>query len=252
MSGDTVTLRTGLGPITGTVDLRDGPDAVLFVHGLGSTRSGHKATALRAACARAGATFAAFDFHGHGESWGSLLDLRASRMQRDLDAVLGHLGHRLFVVGSSMGGFAASWLAARRPDRVAALALVAPAFRFLARRWEAMSSEQHSEAAKAGRFLWPSPYLGDIELSYALLQESEAFDPASLAIAWRVPALIWHGMQDEVVPWRDSVEMASSISPGPVEVRLLRSGDHTLNDRSDEVADDALRFFRRSGALWER
>ncbi len=250
MNGDTVTLPTALGPLAGTVDRRPGPDAVLFVHGFGSNRAGHKATALRAACARAGVTFAAFDFHGHGQSWGTMLDLRASRMQRDLDAAADHLGHRLFVVGSSMGGFAASWLAARRPDRVAAIALVAPAFRFLAKRHAAFTAEQHAEAARTGRFVWPSPYLGDVELSYALLQEHDQFDPADLARSWRVPALIWHGMQDDTVDWRDSAELVAALPPGPSELRLLRAGDHTLNDRSDEIADEALRFFKKHGGQW--
>jgi len=245
MNGDTVNLATPHGTLVGTVDRRPGPDAVLFVHGFGSTRAGHKATALRAACAEAGITFAAFDFHGHGQSWGTMLDLRASRLQRDLDAVADHLGHRLFVVGSSMGGFATAWLAARRPDRVGAIALVAPAFRFLAKRRASLTAEQHAEGRRTGRFIWPSPYLGGVELSYAMLEESAGFDPAELAKAWRVPALIWHGMQDDTVDWRDSAELAAAVAPGPVELRLLREGDHTLNARSDELCVEALRFFKR-------
>src|SRR5262249_19661437 len=95
-----------------------GPDAVLYAHGFGSTRGGIKADALEAACVRRGWPFAAFDFRGHGRSGGSLLELRGSGLLDDLAAVADHLEgrgiRRLFPVGSSMGGWAASWFALNR------------------------------------------------------------------------------------------------------------------------------------------
>lgn len=247
MTDAAVNLQGPHGALVGTVDRREGPFAVVFVHGFGSNREGAKAQALRRACARAGATFAAFDFHGHGGSAGALLDLRASRLQGDLDAVAEHLkglGHgRLNLVGSSMGGFASAWFAARRPDVVGAVALVAPAFRFLQRRREGLTEREHAEARRTGRFVMRSAYLGGVELSYALLEEHEEFAPEALARGWKVPALIWHGMEDDTVGWRDSAELVASLPPGRVELRLLRDGDHRLNDRADELAAEALRFF---------
>jgi pimeloyl-ACP methyl ester carboxylesterase len=247
MTDATVNLKTAHATLVGTVDHCGGPDAVLFVHGFGSNRSGLKAQALRRTCARAGVTFAAFDFHGHGESSGNLLGLRASRLQADLDAISAHLAEsdysRLFLVGSSMGGFASAWFAARHPQKVAGLALIAPAFRFLQKRWAAMTMEQHAEAKRTGRFVLSSEYLGGVELSYALLEEHGDFTPEALVKAWRRPALIWHGVQDDTVDWRDTAELVAALAPGPVELRLLRDGDHRLNERADELAGEALRFF---------
>jgi len=134
------------GELDGYLSYQDdpGPDAVLYVHGFGSTRGGIKAGALEAACARHGWPFAAFDFRGHGRSGGSLLDLRATGLLADLAAVADHLAtrgiRRLFPVGSSMGGWAASWFALERgTETVPAVGLVAPAFRFMRRRWETLS-----------------------------------------------------------------------------------------------------------------
>src|SRR5437764_535063 len=62
------------GALSGKLSFRGapGPDAVLFVHGFGSTHAGEKSAALESACARRGWTYAAFDFRGHGASPGTL------------------------------------------------------------------------------------------------------------------------------------------------------------------------------------
>jgi pimeloyl-ACP methyl ester carboxylesterase len=123
--------------------------AVLYVHGFGSRRDGEKSEALAAACARRGWTFAAFDFRGHGSSDGAPRELTASRLLEDLSAIHGFLvahGHpHLGLVGSSMGAFAAAWFAVRHPEAVVGCVLLAPAFRFLERRW------QESHGARAPR-----------------------------------------------------------------------------------------------------
>src|SRR5438105_541860 len=105
-----------------------GTSAVVFVHGFGSHRGGEKAVALEEACARRGWTFAACDFRGHGESGGSMRDLRASRLLEDIAAVRDFLAkrgvRRLGLVGSSMGGFASAWFALKHPESVAGCVLV--------------------------------------------------------------------------------------------------------------------------------
>src|SRR5262249_40577965 len=116
--------------------------AVVYVHGFASNSSGEKAKVVEAACARRGWTYAAFDFRGHGQSTGSLLDLRGSALLDDMEVVRSWLAsrgvRRLCLYGSSMGGWASAWYATRRPETVVACALVAPAFDFLRFRWDRM------------------------------------------------------------------------------------------------------------------
>src|SRR5262245_31841150 len=82
---------------------------IVFVHGFGSTRGGEKAAAFEAECMRRGWAFAAFDFRGHGESDGTMLELCGSRLLEDLDVITATVGARaggpLFLAGSSMGGW---------------------------------------------------------------------------------------------------------------------------------------------------
>ena len=58
-----------------------------------------------------------------------------SGLQSDLEAIRRCLAERgverLFLVGSSMGGWASSWYACTHPGKAPAVVLIAPAFRFL-------------------------------------------------------------------------------------------------------------------------
>src|SRR5262245_31189344 len=132
------------------------PDfVVLWVHGFGSRRGGEKALALREECGRRGWAFAAFDFRGHGESGGTMHQLRASGLLDDLDAIrqfLAGRGHaRLGLVGSSMGGFAVAWFTRQNPAAALGCVFLAPAFHFLFRRHESLTPEQLAEWQRTDR-----------------------------------------------------------------------------------------------------
>lgn len=222
-------------------------DVVVSVHGFGSARGGNKAVALRRACALRGWTWAAFDFRGHGDSSGKLHELTGTRLQEDLAVVRDFLvqngAKRLYLCGSSMGGWASAWFARTHPHLVAGLVLIAPAFRFIHRRWEECSEAERLEWQRIGRRLINSPWLGGVELGYALVEERNRFDPVTLTGNWQTPTLIFHGMKDDTVPYRDTLEVVEAIAQATVEVRLFRDGDHRLDTRADLMAEEACRFF---------
>jgi pimeloyl-ACP methyl ester carboxylesterase len=219
--------------------------AILYVHGFGSRRDGEKSDALAGACARRGWTFAAFDFRGHGSSDGAQRELTATRLIEDLSAIhaflAAHDHPRLGLVGSSMGGFAAAWFAVRHPDAVAACVLLAPAFRFLERRWEELTEPERLEWARTGVRSVRNEWV-DMEIGYSLVEERAAFDATDLARQWRTPLLIYHGMADDVVPAMESIEFVENTAYPNVELRLLRAGDHRLTAFKDEIVEAACRF----------
>src|SRR5262249_11093596 len=197
-----------------------GDVAVLYVHGLGSRRGGEKSEALAAACAHRGCTFAAVDFRGHGSSDGAPRELTATRLIEDLSAIHAFLiarGHpRLGLVGSSMGGFAAAWFAVRHPDAVAGCVLLAPAFRFLERRWEELTEPERQEWARTGVRRVRNEWV-DMEIGYSLVEERAAFDPDDLARRWCTPLLIYHGLADDVLPPAESIAFVESTTYPNVE-----------------------------------
>jgi pimeloyl-ACP methyl ester carboxylesterase len=222
--------------------------AVVWVHGFGSHRGGEKAAAVRDECGRRGWAFAAFDFRGHGETGGPMHELRASRLQEELDAIgtflAGRGPTRLGLVGSSMGGFASAWFARRHHVAVVGLVLLAPAFRFMDRRIESLTPEQHAEWKRTGRLRVTNDWV-DTEIGYGLVEERDKYRFDDLIAGWDTPTLIYHGMMDEIVPADDSLAVVRRLVYPHVEVRLYKDGDHRLTAHKDAIAAGVGEFFAR-------
>jgi uncharacterized protein len=220
---------------------------VVFAHGFGSTRSGEKALALETECARRGWAFAACDFRGHGQSGGSTMNLCGSDLVEDLDAVTQWVARQmdgpLFLLGSSMGGWAAAWLSARAPERARACAFVAPAFYFL--QFRGLSKNELEAWRRTGRHVFNNGWM-DVEIGYGLVEESQRFPVSELTEKFKTPLIIFHGMRDDVIPYSASVEFAANCRATNVELHLLKEGDHRLNHAKKEIVREACDFFERS------
>lgn len=221
--------------------------ALIYIHGLGSHRRGDKARALATAAYEAGWAFASVDFHGHGQSGGALRDLRCTRLQQDLDATLEALRAegltRFYLVGSSMGGWAACWLAKRHGTRVIpAIAVLAPAFRFPHTRLTTLSPEQRQMWQRQGTYTWKTPWM-TMELAWDLMVDAENFPLENLFQDWKTPMRIYHGAQDDIVPYRDSLEVFEKLGPGPWAIDILADGDHRLTAHKNLIMRQLMDWF---------
>jgi len=220
--------------------------ALVFVHGFGSDRRGEKASVFERESVRRGWIFAGFDFRGHGESDGTLLELRGSRLLEDLEAVCSAVAERgrcrLMLAGSSMGGWAAAWFAARNPERVAACALVAPAFGFA--EWRGITSAERRRWRETGR-LKVHNGLVDAEIGYGLTEEASRFHPVLLYRLFRTPAIVFHGVQDDVVPYTETLTFAERCAAADLELVILKSGDHRLSLFKEQLCRRSCDFFAR-------
>jgi len=218
---------------------------VLYVHGFGSVRDGEKAMALEADCARRGYTFAAFDFRGHGESTGTMLDLRCSALLQDLHVITDYLEtrgiDRLYPVGSSMGGWATAWFGLRLPERIRACVLVSPALTFPCSIWNRLGDAERLAWRRTGRLRVLNDWL-DTEIGPGLSEEVNEYPLEQLFKGWRKPLLIIHGMKDDIVPYQQSVDLAERAAYPEIEVLLYKNGDHRLVEFKDEMAEAACQF----------
>jgi pimeloyl-ACP methyl ester carboxylesterase len=245
----TISLATG-GKLVGTYHTgnNDPAFAVVWVHGFGSHRGGEKSESLQLECQRRGWTFTAFDFRSHGESTGTMPELRASRLVEDLAAVrdwLAARGHtRIGLVGSSMGGFAAAWFAKQHPESVVGCVFAAPGFGFLERRWDELTPAEREEWQRTGLKRLSNEWV-NVELGFGLVEERDRFRPLQLVAGWRTPALLFHGLADEVVPHTDSLFFIKNVGYPHVELRLLKDGDHRLTAHKEAITSAAGAFFAK-------
>ncbi len=220
--------------------------AVVYVHGFGSTRAGVKAEALEAACARRGWIFSSFDFRGHGASTGTLLELRGTHLLEDVEVLRDYLVSRgiprMCPVGSSMGGWASAWFTLRHPHSVLACALIAPALHFLESRWALLTQSERQKWKETGRLRYQNQWV-DAEVGYGLAEEIDQFPVQLLADKLARPTLVLHGIRDEVIPYRQSMEFVERALYPDIELRLYKNGDHRLLEYKDAMAEAACDFF---------
>jgi alpha-beta hydrolase superfamily lysophospholipase len=219
---------------------------VIFAHGFGSVRGGEKSVALEAECARRSWAFAACDFRGHGASDGTMAELRAGRLLEDLDSITREAANRsggpLYLVGSSMGGWAAAWFIAKHSGRAAASAFVAPAFRFL--EWKRLTEPEREDWRRAGRMRVRNEFV-DVEIDYGLTAEADDYPHEILSREFNAPAILFHGMADDVVLYSISLEFAARCASKDIELSLFKSGDHRLNREREHMTSMACEFFAR-------
>jgi alpha-beta hydrolase superfamily lysophospholipase len=224
------------------------PHVVLFLHGLGSLRNGEKAASLEQACARRGWAFAAFDLRGHGESTGTMFDLCCSNILEDLEAIRQALARRGFSrlcpVGSSMGGWATLWWTLTNPTAIPGAVLLAPALHFPLGLWKRLSPQDQEAWQRTGRLRLVNDWM-DAELGYQLIEDAKNFPLEKLVTSWNKPTLIFHGMQDDVVPYQNTLDFAQRLPSCPLEIHLFATGDHRLVAYKNEMAEQACEFFKR-------
>ncbi len=134
------------------------------------------------------------------------------------------------LMGSSLGGYVAALYAARYPDAVEKLVLLAPAFQFPT-RWRARYSAEELERWRE-RGTIPFFHYGFKEergLGFQIVADSAQYEDEP---AFRQPALVLHGRGDEVVPAELSKGFAARHNN--VQLKLLDSG-HELTDVLDRM-----------------
>jgi len=148
-------------------------------------------------------------------------------------------GRKVSLIGSSMGGYLAALHAARHPDAVDRVVLLAPAFGF-GRRWRTHLGEaalqRWRETGRMQVFHYGENRV--MNLGYQLLEDADRYEdfPSFLH-----PTLIFHGSQDDVVPPRYSEEFARGRPK--VRLEILESG-HELTDQLEYLAPRTLEFLR--------
>jgi len=190
----------------------------LYLHGFASSPASGKATYFKERFAARG-----IDLAVPALDSGNFERLTISSQLRIMERELG--GAPAVLIGSSMGGYLAAVYAERHPE-VYRVVLMAPAFG-LARRWpDALGDDVIRQWREQGwRMTYHYAHNREERIGYQLLEDGLQYEDQPDV---RQPALIFHGLHDDVVPPSFSEEFAAT-RPN-VRLRLLDS-DHALSDQ---------------------
>jgi carboxylesterase len=179
------------------------------------------------------------------------------------DEALDHFGKEapVFVVGFSMGALLAILLAARRPERVRALTLLAPAIKFLGpsmflarrlRRWPLLEWYK-PKVIKDGTDIQNADSLADAPLleSFPTARLRDLFqlqDQARAKLRYvRCPSLVLMARKDHVVALEGGRRLAREmINALPLRFVHLSRGSHIVarDDDAQLAFDEVADFFR--------
>ena len=217
----------------------------LFIHGFGSHRRGDKAIYFAVRFVDLGWGFLSLDLRGHGESDGAMRDMTMTRLLEDLSAVTDWLPNKnlpVLLVGSSMGCALGAWHLLRQPGQTKGMVMIAPSLRFPAGLAANLPEPEQAEWKRSGVRRVKNEWL-DVELGYGLAEDALRYDPARLEREHRVPTLIFHGMADASVDWRQSLAFTERCPAGQIDLSLIKDGDHRLTAHRKFLFDTMISWW---------
>lgn len=211
---------------------------VLWLGGFRSDMDGTKAEAVNAWAKDRGRAFVRFDYSGHGQSSGKFEDGTISRWCDDALCVLDeYCTDDVIALGSSMGAWIALLLAKARPEKIKALALIAPAPDFTEKlMWQGFDQDTRRLIVEHGVYYEPSDYSDEpTPITRALIEDGRQNLVMDEPIAFAGPVRILQGVQDQSVPWSYALELVGCLQSEDIVFSLSKSGDHRLSTPPDLV-----------------
>ncbi len=203
----------------------------LYLHGFASGPQSYKAQALKARFEAAGLSLTIPDLNQ-----GDFSTLTLSRQIQQAREFIVAQAEPTVIIGSSLGGLTAAWVAEQADlrGRIEKLVLLAPAFRFLA-QWLPRLGETALDQWRQQGVLSVYHYADQEQkpLHYRFVEDAQGYDDDALQT--QIPTLICHGTQDEVIaieasrtytihrPWVHLVELDSDHALGDVEAEIWQA-----------------------------
>ena len=213
---------------------------VILSHGFGGNHRNCEAYAQ--AFATHGIAAYVFDFIGGG--WGSQSDGDMTEMSvlteaADLNAVLDQLkaleeidSQRVILFGESQGGFVSTYVAGTRPEDVAGLIALYPAY--------VLQDDSRKLAPDADNIPETVDIMGSM-VGSIYLRDAMSFDIYEVMAGYAGKALIIHGTADGIVPISYS-ERAISVLPDAELIRIEGANHGFWGKDQENAAQMAVRF----------
>lgn len=155
-------------------------------------------------------------------------------------------GKPVVLFGSSMGGLIAT-LRAQQSDQIKAIVLLAPGFGLGPRCSDLVGGEaQYEKWASEGEIaVFHYAFNCEMKFKYDFAVDLQKYETSNLHL--NIPALVIHGLNDEVVPFKESDDFYK-LNPEKVELHLLDS-DHQLVGVLPQLWDLSKAFMQKHGFI---
>jgi len=205
---------------------------VVFLGGYASDMTGTKARYLEDWCRARGQAFLRFDYQGHGQSSGRLVDGTISAWRDNALTVIREcVTGPALLVGSSMGAWVMLLAAVAVPARVHALVGIAAAPDFTEDLlWARLDEDQRATLRRDGVIHRPSTYGEPLPFTWRLVEDGRHHLVLRAPLALPGPVRLLHGTQDLDVPWETSMRLAEAIQGRDVTLTLVKDGEHRLSE----------------------
>ena len=200
----------------------------LYLHGFASSPQSAKAQAMKTRLAALGIPLLIPDLNQ-----GEFTQLTLSRQIQQVSALILSQSEPTVLIGSSLGGLTAAWVAQQVSitERIEKLVLLAPAFHFL-KQWLPRLGPEALEAWRTEGTLSVYHYTEQrqLPLDYRFITDAQGYRDEDLRA--NIPTLILHGTDDETI----SIEASRAYAAPRPWVRLVElPSDHALTNVEPEI-----------------
>lgn len=210
---------------------KKGP-AVLYLHGLLSSKKALKAENIKSYCVENGYPYLALDYTSHGASSGAPADFRIGQCVQDtLDVIRSvALDEPLVIVGNSLGGWITFLVAEKLAEQVKGILALAPGLDFTEDIWNHRFDDKMRAALKAGVIFGPSAETDGYCFSYPMFDEAAAHLMLNRSINYEGPVEIVYGDKDEFIPFKNILTLKDKLTSTDVRLHVIKNTGHRLID----------------------
>lgn len=210
---------------------------ILYLHGFCSSSKSRKGQVMADLFARIGVEVTLPDLD-EGDFRNSTLTKQLALVEslvRDLQPEM--------LIGSSLGGYQAALHAARKPDSVPALVLLAPAFDFANRFQKLLGEDLNRWQREGGLPLYHYRYQREVPLGYQFMEDAMRYEAIPQV---NVPTTVLHGLGDEIV----SPELSKQFADGRPNVRIeWLDTDHGMLDVTQKIWEIVRQRYAEASAI---
>ena len=210
--------------------------SIIWFGGLNSDMEGTKAKYLSNFSKKNQINFCRFDYFGHGKSSKEFQDCTITDwLDNGIKIIDSVFKGPIILIGSSMGGWVSLLASLKRKKRIKGIVLIAPAVDMTERLMLKSFSPKEKKEIKSKGYIdrFTEGYDESYRITNKLLEDGKKHLILNKQINITIPIKIFHGMRDNSVPWKLSLELLESLKSNNVDIHLIKNGDHSLSSKKD-------------------